>query len=68
MAVPGDHGALLYLFLHLKPVKQAWRWSLNSQRRDVNLDQGGGWDSDHPDTQHVRGVGARVVWRAETSL
>lgn len=65
---PADHRALLYLLLHLQPVKQAGRRTLHIQRGNVDLDQRGGRDSDHPHTQGVGGVGAGVVRWTETAL
>lgn len=65
---PGDHRGLPYLLLHLEPVKQTGRRPLYSQRGNVDLDHGSGWDSDHPHTQQVWRVGAGVVWRAEAAL
>lgn len=65
---PGDHRTPLSQLLHLQPVKQTRRRPLHCQRGDMNLDQVGRRDLNHPDAQWVQGVGARVVWRTETAL
>ncbi|KAF3847886.1 hypothetical protein F7725_020914 [Dissostichus mawsoni] len=52
---PGYHRALIPLLLNLQPVKEAGRRPLHSQRGNVDLHHGGGWDSDHPHTQQVGG-------------
>lgn len=69
--LPGDHralAALAALFLQLQPVKQAGGGSLHGQGRHSDLDQEGGRHLDHPHTQQVVGVGARVAGRTEAAL